>query len=105
MKAGWCNTVEKFLQIDEEIIINNLKLYNRKIKTPAYLDLNTFFPEHKILEENWEEIKGEIDGIIASDRVVPKFHEIDKGQGYISDNDGISWNLFNIKIKTIPLLS
>ena len=25
MKAGWCNTVEKFLQIDEEVIINNLK--------------------------------------------------------------------------------
>ena len=23
---------------------NNLNLYNRKIKTPAYLDLNTFFP-------------------------------------------------------------
>tara|TARA_B100000378_G_scaffold78354_1_gene61158 strand:+ start:90 stop:1928 length:1839 start_codon:yes stop_codon:yes gene_type:complete len=25
MKAGWCNTVEKFLQIDEEVITNNLK--------------------------------------------------------------------------------
>jgi len=77
---------------------NNLKFYNRKIKTPAYLDLNTFFPEHKILEENWKEIKGEIEGIISSDRVVPKFHEIDNGQEYISDNDGISWNLFNIKV-------
>ena len=77
---------------------NNLKLYNRKIKTPAYLDLNAFFPEHKILEENWKEIKGEIEGIISSDRVVPKFHEIDNGQEYISDNDGVSWNLFNIKV-------
>ena len=25
MKVGWCNTIEKFLQIDEEVIINNLK--------------------------------------------------------------------------------
>ena len=30
---------------------NNLRYYNSKIKTPAYLDLNTFFPEYKILEE------------------------------------------------------
>ena len=38
----------------------NLKLYNSKIKTPAYLELDKYFPDYKILEENWEEIKKEI---------------------------------------------
>ena len=36
---------------------NNLKYYNSKIKTPAYLDLDKYFPDYLILEENWKEIK------------------------------------------------
>ena len=32
---------------------SNLKFYNSRIKTPAYLDLEDYFPEYKILEENW----------------------------------------------------
>ena len=77
---------------------NNLKLYNRYIKTPAYLDLNSFFPEHVKLESAWREIKEEIEGVIASNKVLPRFHEVDDGQQYISDNDGLEWSLFNLKI-------
>jgi aspartyl/asparaginyl beta-hydroxylase (cupin superfamily) len=74
----------------------NLKCYNSKIKTPAYLDLKEFFPDHKILEENWEEIKLEVEGVIKSGKTLPKFHEIDDGQAYISDNNEGSWGLINL---------
>ncbi len=77
---------------------NNLKLYNLKIKTPPLLDLEEYFPEHKILEENWLEIKNELQSVIDSGKNLPKFHEIDDGQEYISDNDGLSWNLLNLLV-------
>tara|TARA_B100000073_G_scaffold342861_1_gene346651 strand:+ start:704 stop:1408 length:705 start_codon:yes stop_codon:yes gene_type:complete len=76
----------------------NLDLYNSAVKNPAYLDLNTFFPEHVVLEKNWKEIKKEIESVINSKKELPKFHEVDDGQEYISDNDGIEWSLFNLKV-------
>ena len=75
---------------------NNLKYYNSKIKTSAYLDLEKYFPDYKILEESWKEIKQEIEGVISSGKNLPKFHEGDDGQEYISDNDGLSWSLLNL---------
>ena len=74
----------------------NLKFYNSKIKTPAYLNLEEYFPEYKILEENWKEIKKEVESVIKSGKTIPKFHEVDDGQEYISDNDGLSWSLLNL---------
>jgi len=79
----------------------NLKFYNSKIKTPAFLDLEEYFPEYKVLEENYLEIKKEVIGVIDSGKVLPKFHEIDDGQEYISDNDGLSWNLLNLRLYNI----
>lgn len=75
---------------------NNLKYYNSKIKTPAYLDLEKFFPDYKILEDCWEEIKHEVEEVMESGKKLPKFHEVDDGQEYISDNDGLSWSLLNL---------
>jgi len=75
---------------------NNLKYYNSKIKTPAYLDLDKCFPDYLILEENWKEIKQEIERVINSGKTLPKFHEVDDGQEYISDEDGLSWSLLNL---------
>lgn len=74
----------------------NLKLYNSRIKTSAYLELDKYFPDYKILEENWEEIKKEIQSVIDSNSTLPRFHDIDDGQEYISDNDGLSWKLLNL---------
>lgn len=79
----------------------NLKLYNSSIKTSAYLDLEEYFPEYKILEENWLDIKKEIERVIDSGKTLPKFHEIDDGQEYISDNDGLSWHLLNLLLYTM----
>ena len=75
---------------------NNLKYYNSKIKTPAYLDLDKYFEDYTILEESWGEIKQEIESVINSGKTLPKFHEVDDGQEYISNNDGLSWSLLNL---------
>jgi len=74
----------------------NLKYYNSKINSPAYLDLNEHFPDHEILKQNWKEIKKEIEGVIRSGKKLPKFHEVDNGQDYISNNDDSSWSLLNL---------
>lgn len=74
----------------------NLSFYNSKIKTPAFLDLEEYFPEYKLLEENYESIKKEVEDVINSGKSLPKFHEVDDGQDYISNNDGLSWSLLNL---------
>ncbi|MBT4478317.1 MAG: aspartyl/asparaginyl beta-hydroxylase domain-containing protein [Flavobacteriales bacterium] len=74
----------------------NLKYYNSRIKTPPYLELDEFFPDYRILEENWEVIKLEVERIVKSGKTLPKFHEVDNGQSYISDNDGVSWSLITL---------
>ena len=76
----------------------NRRLYESQIKTPAYLDLDTFFPGHRVLESNWETIKDEITSVIDAGVSIPKFHEIHDGQSYISNNDGVPWKLLNLKL-------
>ncbi len=75
---------------------SSLNYYNSKFKTPAYLDLDKYFADYTVLEESWKEIKQEIEGVISSGKTLPKFHEVDDGQEYISDNDGLSWSLLNL---------
>ena len=73
------------------------KRYNKNVNNPPYLDLDEYFPEYTLIEAHWEELRDEIENIISSSKPLPKFHEIDRGQDFISNNDGISWNLFAVK--------
>jgi aspartyl/asparaginyl beta-hydroxylase (cupin superfamily) len=76
----------------------NLNLYRKFLNNPAYLDVDEFFPEYKILEDNWLVIREEIYNIINNNNIsLPKFHDVDEGQEFISNNDGVSWNMFLIK--------
>jgi len=79
-----------------QIIENVRKFYNSNAQNPAYLDLETHFPEYKILEDNWEMIRDEIMQVI-DESAIPEFHEIDGGQEFISNNDGKAWNVFVVK--------
>jgi len=80
-----------------QIIKNAKKLYDSDTrKTPAFLDLDTYFPEYKILEENWETMRDEILQVLE-ESTVPQFHEIDSGQEFISNNDNKAWNVFVVK--------
>ena len=75
----------------------NLAMYNRLMSNPPYLDMDLHFKDHNILENNWKVIKEEIELIISKGEALPKFHEVDEGQEFISDNDGIAWSMFNVK--------
>jgi aspartate beta-hydroxylase len=79
------------------VIENVRNLYNSQVKDPAYLQVESYFPEYKILEDNWEIIKSEIIDVISETKI-PKFHEIDNGQDFISNNDGKSWNILCLKM-------
>ena len=71
----------------------NLKLYQRYLSNPPYLNADEVFPQHKILEKNWLMIKDEINSIVKKTNSLPKFHDVDDGQEFISANDGIAWNM------------
>ena len=72
----------------------NLKFYNKFMSNPPYLDVDKVFPEHKLFEENWTLIRDEINLILKKTNSLPKFHDVDNGQEFISANDGIAWNMF-----------
>lgn len=76
----------------------NIKLYGKYINNPPYLDLDKYFPEYKVLEDNWEIIRDEINAIIRNSESIPTLHEIDKGSEFISKNDDKSWNVFVISL-------
>jgi len=76
----------------------NLLLYKKHVDNSAYVDPETVLKEYKLLEDNWKEIREEIYNVIDNSSSLPKFHEVDDGQEYISNNDGISWSLLNIKL-------
>jgi len=78
-------------------IKNVRKIYDNTVENPAYLDLTTYFPEHKIIEQNWQVIYNEINQIIEQS-AIPEFHDIDAGQAFISNNDKKAWNVFVLKL-------
>ncbi len=78
-------------------IKNVRKIYDNTVENPAYLDLNAYFPEYKMIEENWQLIYDEINQVIE-ESTIPEFHDIDAGQEFISNNDQKAWNVFVLKL-------
>lgn len=66
-------------------------------KNPPILDLEKYFPEHKLLEENTDIIKKELKAILEHESSIPRFHEVDKIQTYISNKGEASWRVFVLK--------
>jgi len=73
------------------------EFYEKKLNNPAYLDLDKYFPEHTKLAERWEEIRDEALDVMNHFHV-PEFHDVDKGQGFISNNDGRKWQICVLKL-------
>ena len=67
------------------------------VKNPPYLDLEEHFPQHKIFQDNWQVIREELMEVLKDDENVPKFHEIDSIQRFISAKDDVPWRTFIIK--------
>ena len=66
-------------------------------KNPPIMDLGKYFPEHKFLEENVSAIQRELVEILKNEASIPKFHEVDKIQTYISNKGEASWRVFVFK--------
>jgi beta-hydroxylase len=67
------------------------------VKNPPYLDVEEHFPQHKILLENWQTIREELEEVLKNEANVPKFHEVDSIQKFISARDNVPWRTFIIK--------
>lgn len=67
------------------------------IKNPPFVDVEKEFPEGRILMENWNIIREELDGIMKNIDKIPLFHQVDGLQKGISAKDGIPWKTFIIK--------
>jgi ornithine lipid ester-linked acyl 2-hydroxylase len=67
------------------------------VKNPPYLKVEEHFPRHEMLKKNWHIIREELEEVLKNDVNVPKFHEIDGIQRFISANDNVPWRTFIIK--------
>lgn len=72
-------------------------IYDRRISTPAVLDLDGNFPGWEKFADNWEAIRDEALAVGRQLSQVPRFHEIMREQTAISANDGRDWRLFILK--------
>ena len=66
------------------------------VKNPSFVDKEKYFPESKILEDNFAVIRNELLEVLRIEASIPQFHEVDKIQGIISANDQIPWRTFGI---------
>lgn len=67
------------------------------VKNPPYVPVEEHFPQHRILKENWEAIREELMEVLKDVDNLPKFHEVDGIQRYISASDNVPWRTFIIK--------
>lgn len=67
------------------------------LKNPPIVDINKHFQKHKILKEQWKTIQTELITLLAEEESIPKFHEVDKIQRFVSDRDEASWRVFMFK--------
>ncbi len=71
-----------------------LKLF---VSNPPIVDLEKYFPEYRVLEDNWETIREECLRVLQNEEKIPKFHEVDSIQKLISAHDEVPWRTFGIK--------
>ncbi len=67
------------------------------VRNPPFLPIEDHFPQHKLFKENWETIKKELIEVLKDDQAIPKFHEVDSIQRFISAKDDVPWRTFIIK--------
>ncbi|MEK7256606.1 MAG: aspartyl/asparaginyl beta-hydroxylase domain-containing protein [Bacteroidota bacterium] len=67
------------------------------VKNPPFVDVEEHFPQHKLLKKNWHAIREELEEVLKNESNVPKFHEVDGIQRFISARDKVPWRTFVIK--------
>jgi beta-hydroxylase len=67
------------------------------VKNPPFVDVDEEFPEHTIIKENFPIIREELEKVLLNSENIPKFHEVDNLQRFISAKDEVPWRTFIIK--------
>lgn len=84
--------------IEPSLIAITFSLILRAVfKNPPMVSLEKYFPEHKLLKDNWKVIQEELIEVLKDEKSIPKFHEVDKIQRFISDQDESAWRVFMFK--------
>lgn len=72
------------------------KVVFRKMKTP-FISEESYFPERKVLEENWQLIYVELMQVVTNKSAIPRFHEVDRANFKISFDNGPAWRTIVLK--------
>lgn len=76
-------------------------LYNRLAyycvgaqERPVIFDVESTRPELSRIDENWDVIREELEGILAKRESIPRYHHVDPDQKDISHEEGGAWRTF-----------
>ncbi|MGA9855575.1 MAG: aspartyl/asparaginyl beta-hydroxylase domain-containing protein [Gammaproteobacteria bacterium] len=72
-------------------------VYNRRIRTPAVLDKDRYFPGHRKFTDNWLAIRTECLQVMQNLQAVPEFHQLMHAQAPLSEYGGRYWRVFVLK--------
>ena len=78
-------------------------IYDSRIATPATLEAERYFPNARLFDERWIEIRDEAFAVAGMLRHIPRFHDIMPAQADISANDGRDWRVFIMKAYGVAL--
>jgi aspartate beta-hydroxylase len=78
-------------------------IYDSRIATPAILDPDRYFPNARLFNERWAEIRDEAFAVAGMLNRIPRFHDIMPAQADISANDGRDWRVFIMKAYGVPV--
>jgi len=78
-------------------------IYDRRIRTPAILDTDHFFPKAAHFLAAWREIRREALAVADGLPRIPRFHDLMPEQTDISAADGRDWRMFIMKAYGVRL--
>jgi len=78
-------------------------IYDSRIRTPATLEAELYFPHAKRFDDHWTAIRDEALAVAGMLKNIPRFHDIMPAQTDISANDGRDWRVYIMKAYGVPL--
>ena len=65
---------------------------------PAFYDVDEVFPALRAIDENFDIIDEELSRIVPSVAAMPRYHDVDPSQSWISDADERAWRVFFVYV-------
>lgn len=66
-------------------------------KRPVFFDIHKDYPELAVIQENYPVIREELENLLQQNLNIPRFHEIDSAQRYLSvDLPNKNWRMFEL---------